>query len=90
MAWTNLTGDTIVTSAAAMLHGVVLLASSAGGDATVYDGTDPNGGRKILTVKGAANVSNPVAFYPPLVCERGLYVDVGSNVTEVLVHWDTL
>lgn len=88
MAWTNTAVDTIVTNAPAYLHGIVLLASAAGGDATIYDGTDPTAGRKVLTVKGPANVSNPIAFYPPLVCERGIYLDVGSDVTEISVHWD--
>lgn len=90
MAWSNVVADGVVTSHAAVLHGLVLLASAAGGDITVYDGTDPNGGRKILTAKGAANVSNPIPFYPPLICERGIYVDVGTSVTEVLIHWDPL
>lgn len=88
MAWTNTTADAVITNAPAYLHGLTLLASAAGGDVTVYDGADPGAGRKILTAKGAANVSLPIAFYPPLLCERGIYLDVGSSVTEVTVHWD--
>jgi len=90
MAWTNTGVDAVITNAPAYLHGLVLLASAAGGDATLYDGTDAGAGRKIGTFKGGANLSNQVVFYPPLPCERGLFLDVGSNVTEVLVHWDPI
>jgi len=88
MAWTTTTVDTIITNAAAVLHGLVLLASADGGDVTLYDGTDPAGGRKIATFKGTAHKSKPIHFRPPLLCERGIYVDVGSSVNEVLIHWD--
>ena len=87
MGWTNLTASEIIAEQPVLLHGVVVLASASGGAATLYEGQDATSGRKIITIEGSANESRPVAFYPPLLCERGLYVAVGSNVTEVVVHW---
>ena len=90
MAWTNTDVDTIVTNAPAYLHGLVLLCNVTGGDVTLYDGTDETAGRKILTAEGQALISPQLAFYPPLVCDRGLYVAVGDDVLEVTVHWDPI
>ena len=87
MGWTNITASEIIAEQPVLLHGVVLLTSADGGAATLYEGQDAASGRKIITIEGSANESRPVAFYPPLLCERGLYVAVGSNVTEVVVHW---
>ena len=85
--WTNVTGDTLITTSPGYLNGVVVLASVAGGDVTVYDGRDATNGRKVGTFKGAANISRPIIFTPSLLCENGVYVDVGSNITEALVLW---
>lgn len=85
-AWTNVVADVRVTTGPAVLHGVVVLASSNGGGATVYAGRDANG-RKIGTFLGLAEVSNPVHFSPPLDCEAGIYVGGCSHVDEFLILW---
>jgi hypothetical protein len=69
------------------LYGLTVLASAAGGDVTLYEGQDASSGRKIGTYKGAANVTNPIMFSFPLPLARGLYVDIGSSITEVTVHF---
>ena len=84
--WTNISVDTRITTHPALLHGLVLLCSTTGGDVTVYSGQDTSG-QKIGTFEGIADQSTPVMFAPPLECDSGLYVDVGSNVTEVLILW---
>ena len=87
MGWTNITASEIIAEQPVLLHGVTLLTSADGGAATLYEGQDTASGRKIATIEGSANESRSIAFYPPLLCERGLYVAVGSGVTEVMVHW---
>lgn len=87
MGWSVVTEDANIIKSGAFLHGVILLASLAGGDVTIYEGQDVGSGNKIVTVKGAANRSCPIVWRPPLECDRGIYVDVGSNVAEVHVHW---
>lgn len=86
--WLNTASDVLVSREPGDFHGCVLLASALGGDVTFYDGTSTASGHKILQVKGAQNVSKRIVFNPPLWCPRGLYVDVGSSVTEVLVLWE--
>jgi hypothetical protein len=87
MGWSNVTADALITTHPALFHGVTLLTSAAAGDVTVYEGQDAVSGRKIGTFKAAANISWSVRFQPPLKCDRGIYIDVGSNVTEAIVHW---
>lgn len=67
------------------LWGVVILASAAGGDATLYQGQDAGSGDVLGSFKGAANVSNPVMFPRPVYCDRGLYLSIGSNITNVIL-----
>lgn len=85
-AWTNVAADVRITNRPALLHGVVVLASSNGGGATVYAGRDANG-RKIGTFKAWDEVSNPIHFSPPLDCEAGIYVGGCSHVDEILILW---
>ena len=87
MGWTNVTASEIIAEQPVYLHGVVVLTSADGAGVTLYEGQDATSGRKIITIKASANESRSIAFYPPLLCERGLYVAVGSGVTEVMVHW---
>lgn len=84
--FTNIIVDTRITTHPALLHGLVVLASAGGGAVTVYAGQDTSG-QKIGTFEGANNISNPIRFDPPLSCPSGLYVDVGSSISEVLIHW---
>lgn len=83
----NTTIDAPAMKGRGHLSGLDLLVSSTGGDVTLYDGQDANSGRKIGTYKGTANVSNPIRWSPPISIENGIYVDIGSNVTEVTVHF---
>lgn len=90
MAWTNTDVDALITDGPALLHGLILLCSAAGGDVTLYEGQDPGSGRKVGTFKGEADVSKAIQFRPSLICTRGIYVDVGSSVTEATVLWSPL
>jgi hypothetical protein len=87
LGWRRLTADAEVYPGPVLLAGVVLLASVAGGDVTIYDGADPTSGDKLFTLKADANISLPVVFPWPVRCEKGLYVDIGSNITEVTVFY---
>lgn len=85
--WTLATGDLLITEQPALLHGVVVNASSAGGYITLYDGTDETSGRKIGDFKGAENVSRDVGFNPPLLCLNGIYTVAASHVDGALICW---
>jgi len=90
VGWTNISADTLITPKPALLNGVVILASSNGGRATLYDGQDAGSGRKIIQVEGDGDLSNPIMFFPPLRCERGIFVADLSHVDEILVLWSPL
>jgi len=88
--WRNVTSDQAVSRHPALLHGVILLTKETGGDATIYEGQGAVAANKIVQLQGGSGVSLPVYFDPPLACQRGIYVDIGGQVLEVLVHFTPL
>jgi hypothetical protein len=85
--YTRVTASTEVANEPVVLYGAVLLASVDGGDAAIYDGRDTASGNKVITLKGLAKQNVPFAVGYPILLHQGLYVYVGSNVTEVVVFW---
>ena len=88
--WRAIDADLIVSQNPCLLHGLVVLASSDGGDVTLYAAQEARTADKIGRFEGANNISNPIMFYPPLPCRGGLYADVGSGITEVLIIYTVL
>ncbi len=84
-----LTADEIVAEHPLILRGLVLLVSTTGGDVTLYDGLEAAGGRLIGRFEAIADQSTPIDLFG-LHVEHGLFVDIGSNVTSVLVVYDPL
>lgn len=87
LAWANISADAIISREPAWLVGVVVTNddTNGAGDATVYHGTTTDG-RKIGKFKAIRYETKPVKFpFPGLPCPHGIYVDVGSNVDNVLV-----
>lgn len=64
------------------------LTAGSGGAATaiIRDGHDTTGEAKIH-LAALTSATDPRFFSPPIYFKRGLYVDVASNVTSVLVHF---
>lgn len=83
-AWRCLTADAIVNKGPTELLYAYLEPSAANADATLYDGFGTQG-RKITTILSSTKTSRHFAPPDPIICEKGLYLDVGSNVTSVLV-----
>lgn len=90
VGFARLTVDSSAIKRPVNVYGFIVLASVAGGDATAYNGQDANSGRKFATLKGSANVSNPIIFHRPVYFENGIFVDIGSNITEVTVIYETV
>jgi len=79
----NLTADNIVIPTPVLLAGLTITVSVAGGDVTLYNGLDAASGIKVHKFVNGVAGTMQVNFIPPLNLERGLFLDVGSNVTEV-------
>lgn len=82
-----LTGDQVITDYPCVLHSVTVTPSAgAVGDVTLYDGQGAESGHELLVIRTASGCTNQVRF-AGVSLTRGLYVDVGSNVTCVVVEW---
>jgi hypothetical protein len=90
VSFLNFTGDTVVCDRPCLLNGALLLVSTTGGDVTLYEGQDATSGRKIAKIEGYAGVTRVVTFPHAPFCARGLFADVGSNVTECTVFFTPL
>lgn len=90
ISWLTVTADTLVSTKPVWFYGAIILTSVTGGDATIYNGHDAAAGRKWARLEGIANESRPVIFPKPFLFDRGLYIDVGSDVTEVTVGFEPL
>lgn len=86
-AWARVTADALVCRGPCLFYGAVILASAAGGDASIYDGHHAEESRKLVTLKGDANISNAVIPPVALGLGEGLFVEIGANCDEVTVFY---
>lgn len=87
VGFTRITSSNIINEGATLLYGLLLLVSVASGDISLYEGLDASSGRLIAKIQGVAAVTLPIKFDQPLYLDRGLYVAIGSNVTETTILW---
>ncbi|KKK48676.1 hypothetical protein LCGC14_3142740 [marine sediment metagenome] len=85
--WIRATTDQVVSPNPSKVGSVILTPSndSKKADISLYDGestSDP----KLLTIRTASGVTNTVNFQPYLETKRGLYLDIGGDVGEVLIQ----
>jgi len=83
----RVTADTLINPGPAYVIAVHLVAA-AGGAATalIYNGHGTGGEAKI-DLSAPPSSSDPRLFWPPLYFDKGIYIDVGSNVTSVLIQY---
>jgi len=86
--WERLATSRLIFVGPCLFWGAVILTSTTGGDATVYDGRDAISGRQAHRLEGIADQSTPVMWPKPLYFAGGLYVAIGSSITEVTVGWE--
>ncbi len=89
--WERITVDQVVSPNPAKIGSVILTPSSDTKKTTVtlHDGestSDP----EILTIRTGTGITNTVNFQPYLQTKRGLYLNVGGDLGELLVqlNWD--
>lgn len=79
--------DKKVCNRPVFLYAAHLVASTGGvATAVIKDGHD-TGGEAVVYLAALTSSCDPRRFNPPIYLKKGLYVDVGSNVTAVLVHF---
>jgi hypothetical protein len=88
-AWVRITTSQVVSKVACLLRGVVVTPNgeSNKGLVTLYDG-ESTGDPEVYSIRAGAGESKQIIFDTPLVCDRGLYVVLGSHVDECLVLWE--
>jgi hypothetical protein len=80
-----ITADTMVYDKDYLLCGFVVVASADGGDATLYARQSAEAASSLGQYKALANSPTVVMFPRPILLTRGLYVDIGSNCSGVLI-----
>lgn len=88
-SWAWVTVDQCLRQGACELLAAYLVPSGATTDSALYDGENTSG--KLIATLVQAVVTN-LPFEPPvpIYCRRGLFVDVGTSVTGILVIWRNL
>lgn len=85
----RITTSQVVSKVACLLRGVVVTpdGESNKGLVTLYNGesiSDP----ELYAIRAGAGETKQIIFDVPLVCDRGLYIVLGSYVDECLVQWE--
>ena len=88
-SWAWVTGDRLLSHGACELLFAYLVVAAASTDSHIYDGENTTGD-KIVTLESAAVTGHPFKPPLPIYCRKGLYVDVGTNVTGIFVQWREL
>ena len=88
-SWAWVTGDRKLTDQVSELIAAYLVVSAASTDSAIYNGSDTSGD-KILALESAAITNLPFEPPVPIYCSKGLFVDVGTSVTGILVLWRNL
>jgi len=85
--WKRLTVDTLISDSFTLLSCVVITPSDTKkGDITIYNGESASD-EHVIKIRTPSSASWELRFEPSLILDRGLYVDVGGDVEDVLVQY---
>lgn len=86
-AW--VTSDVCLSHGACELLYAYLVVSAASTNSNIYNGENATG-ELMVTLKSAAVTGHAFSPSKPVYCRRGLYIDVGDNVSGIFVQWREL
>ncbi|MBS3920022.1 MAG: hypothetical protein KG012_14180 [Deltaproteobacteria bacterium] len=87
VAYRRITGDSLVSPSPCFLFSVELVANAVGAaTAVLRDGSDANA-EAVIDLAALTSSVDIRGYNPPLFFKRGLFVDVKSNVTAVLLRY---
>jgi len=82
--------DQVVSTSPVHIFSLTITSNGSGeADAVVYDG-ESTGDPQIVNLYTVDEAMSQLVFPIPLQTRRGLYVDIGSNVSEVLIQYVNL
>ena len=88
-SWRWVTVDSQLQIGECELLYAYLVVSAASTDTYLYNGTNATGD-KVATIESAVVTGHEFKPPVPIYCNKGLYIDIGTNVTGVLVMWRAL
>lgn len=88
-SWKYVTSDELLSEGPCELVSAHLVPSAATTDSALYSGRNTSG-TKIVDLKASTVDTLPFKPPVPVYCPQGLYVDIGTSVSGVLVQWRNL
>jgi len=89
VGYLRVAADSLVSPEPCFLFSVCLAANSSGVSTAVIRNGHNTDADIVIDLACLASTVNDRNFDPPLLFTKGLYVDVGANVTSVLVRYST-
>lgn len=83
----RVTADSLICPEPCFLVSVCLVANATGASTAVIRDGHNTGGEAVIDLAALTSSKDNRSYNPPLFFKKGLYVDVGSNVTSVLVQY---
>jgi hypothetical protein len=84
---TYTTADRLVNSGPTLVYGWVFDCSADESVLTLYNGQDTGSGEIKFHTEGWNIGANPVILGVPVLFDKGLYVDLGTGVTDCTILW---
>jgi len=84
--WTRITASQIINDRAVILYGIQAYSAQTGGTLIIRDGQNTNA-PIVCTIDVNDGQSKNMVISRGILLTHGLYVEVGSNITEVTVAW---
>lgn len=77
----------LVTEGPALITGITVDATDATGKITLYDGMDPNSGRKFADFTSPTTGAYHHGFTVPVFFNSGIYVEVTSTIHDYTIEY---
>lgn len=88
-SWAYVTADRLLQQGPCELLYAYLVPSGASTVNYIRNGVDANGDL-IVCLESAVVTGHPFKPPKPIYCDKGLWVDVGTNTTGIFVQWRNL
>lgn len=85
--YSRVTADSLICPEPCFLLSVCLVADAVGAATAVIRDGHNTGGEAVIDLAAVTSNKDSRHFSTPLLFKKGLFVDVGSNVTSVLVQY---